>query len=277
MGNLNIGQGPDNSKYHIWRFIYHCNDLWWCSQQLKINETRAKSLLCILVVTRMNLLFVLIHWKPFQHKKMRLFTLNGGLWGTLSRVVMGEPFLRAVQPSSTKRRGPGDGFGLVWFGVDWQSPGVAGHSPAPGQVKEEGGVAEENKTSSAWQWTCLSVMTVLKQARKVGDQCGSHGLSAPRQVLRVCEGASLRVSPPRCYSAWCPGWGSCRPVGLPEQVSPSLAYREKPFMIQVGEEEELRAPPTPMSWIFFIFHSYYEYPSVPRSSWRVGGKRLTVN
>lgn len=113
---------------------------------------------------------------------------------------------------------------------------------------------------------------VLKQARKVGDQCGSHGLSAPRQVLRVCEGASLRVSPPRCYSAWCPGWGSCRPAGLPEQVSPSLAYREKPFMIQVGEEEELRAPPTPMSWIFSYSTPIMSIPLFPGAPGGLGVK-----
>ena len=98
-----------------------------------------------------------------------------------------------------------------------------------------------NKTKcSAWQWTCLGVMTVLNQAGKAviwGPVCVKWALISPvgswlwawtlkGPVLGLFSALLLCLHVVPCGEA---------PVclGSPQQASPPLSFQESPFVIQV--------------------------------------------
>lgn len=153
-------------------------------------------------------------------------------------------------------------------------------SPVPEQVilvskGGEGTAGQNPKTAFAWQRTCLSVETLLNQQESLWAQHTCVSLS-PCQFL---------ARGPRVWAKPCP-WlfalhfsalpgalrpGSCRPSAVP-------AFQENPFLIQVGEEEELRAPFTPKPWTFTISFVLLIYLcSQELLSAERGGKWLTVN
>ena len=120
-----------------------------------------------------------------------------------------------------------------------------------------------NKTKrSAWQWTCLGVMTVLNQAGKVviwGPVCVKWALTSPVGSWLwawTLKGPVLGLvsALPACSAL---RWGS-RVAGVASAGQPTPLLSGTPFCDSGVGEEELRAPFTPKSWMdFLIFHLYY--------------------